>query len=109
MMGKCSNCGEEKRERVNLCPKCGLAPGPEALTNIPPTPMRRQRKQERIPEPGGSVAEREREHEEGEGAVCGNCGEDVPERVNLCPTCGLAPGPVAMTEIQFPKLRRKKK
>ncbi|MBK5092449.1 MAG: zinc-ribbon domain-containing protein [Actinobacteria bacterium] len=46
-MAKCKNCGEEIQEEKDICPKCGLNPGPVTITALPKTPIRRRKKKEK--------------------------------------------------------------
>jgi rRNA maturation endonuclease Nob1 len=46
-MAKCNNCGEKIREEEEICPKCGINPGPVTITALPKTPIWRRKKKEK--------------------------------------------------------------
>jgi len=44
-MSKCRKCGEPLTIDAETCPKCGLAGGPETITDLPPLHLREAHKQ----------------------------------------------------------------
>jgi hypothetical protein len=44
-MAKCKECGEPLSRKVDACPKCGVAGGPETITDLPRANLRKAHKQ----------------------------------------------------------------
>jgi RNA polymerase subunit RPABC4/transcription elongation factor Spt4 len=93
-MAKCNNCGEPLHVDAETCPKCGLAGGPETITDLPRADVKGARA--RLKEDIKDARERE---EMVEAAECRSCGEPLPGKDNTCPKCGLAGGPETMTDM----------
>lgn len=96
-MAECENCGEPIRKPVSICPKCGYNPGPETITDMFPARKRAKRR-------------KKKKKEKGAGKNCEHCGAEKPGYDDICPKCGLGPGPETITDIvQSPSYGRKKK
>ena len=106
-MAKCKDCGESLPAPDDPCPKCGLSPGPETLTDMPGADVKGTRS--RLKEDIAFTRERE---ELISVAECRECGESLPTEADSCPRCGLAPGPETLTDyprVDFKKARKQLK
>ena len=93
-MAKCRDCGEPLPSDNETCPKCGLNPGPETITDLPKTDVKGARAKLR--------EEIQFERERGEmvsAAECKSCGEPLSHEDEACPKCGLAGGPETITDL----------
>lgn len=87
-MTRCDSCGTEMEKDRDICPECGLAPGPETITNLPKTRIKKKKKpkDDSVPTKHQNV-------------TCEKCRTPIPGNTNLCPKCGLAPGPQAWSDL----------
>jgi len=91
-MTKCDKCGGDVAKEIDICPSCGLAPGPQAMSDLPKMSLREAHRK---------LKEEIREEREAdrEARTCPDCGSKIPLGQDMCPKCGLAPGPQAMTDL----------
>lgn len=88
-MADCEECGKAMDPGDEICPACGYAPGPQTVTDMPKTKIwKRKKKTEDIEKPLKL-----------RNVTCENCRTPIPGNTNLCPKCGLAPGPHAWTDL----------
>lgn len=113
-MRKCKDCGaeitgSEAHRHEDICPSCGLAGGAQAITDLPPASIK---KSDRI------LKEEIEAKREGEqlvaAATCRNCGAEVTglethRHDDACPSCGLAGGIAAMTDLPPASIRQAQK
>lgn len=99
-MRKCKSCGTEYEKKHNLCPKCGIAPGPQALTDLQPADLKAAGARRR--EEAKEARERRANVEE---ASCRSCGAPVGKSDEWCPDCGKGGGPQTITDLPSVHLR----
>lgn len=97
-MAKCKDCGEPLPTDNDLCPKCGLAPGAEDMSDFTKTGARAADK--KLAEEIRLKGERA---ENLDAAECRSCGGPITEADELCPHCGAAAG-AAETFTDFPRV-----
>jgi ribosomal protein L32 len=98
-MARCKDCGEPIPAPDDPCPKCGLSPGPETLTDMPAPDLKGSRKQ--LSEEIELGRERDRAVAEAE---CRECGTLLTTG-NICPKCGVAGGPQTITDMPKSNIR----
>lgn len=86
-MDDCPSCGEKMKKDAEVCPKCGLDPGSQTITDLPKAKIRRRKKI--LP----TVPKKDRDE------VCVNCRTKIPGNINICPKCGLSPGSQTITDL----------
>lgn len=87
-MAKCEACGSDIDLPTDICPKCGLNPGPQTVTDLPRAKIK---KKKRLPEHDRPKKERN--------VTCEKCRTIIPGNSNICPKCGNSPGPQAWTDL----------
>jgi predicted amidophosphoribosyltransferase len=104
-MAKCKSCGEPVEKSVNLCPKCGIAGGPQTITNLPGADVKKERKK--------LFTEIEVTHEReahAQGNECPECGTPFKRTEDVCPKCGLGGATSqTLTNLPMPDLREGRK
>lgn len=85
-MAKCRSCGE--LTDLDICPQCGLAPGPQTITDIYEKEKKRKPDKQKSDRKKGSKAD-----------TCPYCNTEMPGPVDICPKCGKSPGPQTITDI----------
>ncbi len=100
-MAECEACGNRIEKPGEICPKCGYAPGPQAITSVlkGKTGEKEKKKKKKKTKIDAEVPHKHKN------VVCTNCRTNIPGNTNICPKCGLAMSSQTITDL--PPWRKK--
>ena len=99
-MAKCGDCGSDMGPD-DMCPKCGIAGGPQTITDLPGADVKGARRVLM-----GEISGEKRREEKLKEATCRSCGEKVYPDIDVCPHCGEAGGIETITDLPPVNLRQ---
>lgn len=93
-MRKCKSCGTEYEKKQELCPKCGIGPGPQTITDMPSANIKGNRA-----ELISDIKDAGDRESKVEAASCKSCGTPVSHGDEWCPDCGKGGGSQTITDM----------